>query len=383
MITTSIYHETRNGKKYWRGEIVLGYDDKGKPIRKSFGSYNKAELIKKVKEAEVQYQGVSLNMDLQGTVQDLFKTWIFVFKKPTIQDLSFSKYEEAYRLRIKDTSLGLSDIKDVNKVMAQAYVNGLRLTYSEELTQRTLMYLKAFFSYLVSEGALVRNPFETVKVKKDIKADIRYKVYSKEDQQKIIETLDLLDPVEMMIYMGFATGLRLAELTALTWDDIKNGVIDVNKQYNRTAIKNPDGTVERGCGLRNLKTQASYRQVPIPKKAQKVLHAYRLNQLKLRMLNLPDYEANNLVFPNEKGTYQNLNRPTRRIESICKKVGVDYISFHATRHSYITRLFESGVDIKTIQKLAGHEKIETTLDIYTHTNKERKTEAVDLLSDVL
>lgn len=94
------------------------------------------------------------------------------------------------------------------------------------------------------------------------------------------------------------------------------------------------------------------------------------------MLNIPGYKRNNLVFPNETGEYQNINRPTRRLKSICKKVGVEYISLYATRHSYITRLFELGVDPKTIQRLAGHKNTKTTLDVYTHTNKERKEEAV-------
>lgn len=383
MITSWIYHEKKKGKKYWRGEVVLGQDENGKEIRKSFGSYNKAELIKKVKEAEVQYQGVSLNTDFQGTVQDLFKTWMFTFKKPTIQGSSFSKYEQCYRLRLKDTTLGLMDIQKVNKIVVQAFVNKTLENNSEDMTRRTLMHLKSFFKYLVDEGALVRNPCNSVFVKKEIKPDKQYEAYTKEDQLKIIEALDLLDPVDMMIYFGFATGLRLGEIAALTWPDLKDWIVDVNKKYGRVATVEPGKKTVWKFQVGPLKTQASYRQVPLPAKAISVLRNYKINQLRLTMLNLPDYEANNLVFPNEKGKHQNLNRPTRRIESICKKIGVDYISFHATRHSYITRLFENGVDIKTIQKLAGHEDIETTLNVYTHTNKERKAEAVDLLSDVL
>ena len=97
MITSSIYHETRNGKKYWRGEIVLGYDNKGKPIRKTASSYQKSTVIAKLKKFEEDYKDLDLSMDFQGAVQDLFKTWIFTFKKPTIQGSSFSKYEQCYR----------------------------------------------------------------------------------------------------------------------------------------------------------------------------------------------------------------------------------------------------------------------------------------------
>ncbi len=49
-----------------------------------------------------------------------------------------------------------------------------------------------------------------------------------------------------------------------------------------------------------------------------------------------------------------------------------YVTAHILRHTYITRLFEAGLDIKEIQYLAGHSTVDITLDIYTHyMNKER------------
>ena len=42
------------------------------------------------------------------------------------------------------------------------------------------------------------------------------------------------------------------------------------------------------------------------------------------------------------------------------------------RHTYITRLFESGLDIKEIQYLAGHTTIDMTLRVYTHYQHESR-----------
>lgn len=39
---------------------------------------------------------------------------------------------------------------------------------------------------------------------------------------------------------------------------------------------------------------------------------------------------------------------------------------HELRHTYITNLLLAGVDVKTVQVLAGHEHAKITLDIYTH-----------------
>jgi integrase/recombinase XerD len=51
------------------------------------------------------------------------------------------------------------------------------------------------------------------------------------------------------------------------------------------------------------------------------------------------------------------------------------VSMHTLRHSFATHLLEQKVDIRVIQVLLGHKKLETT-SIYTHV-------ATDLLRSVV
>ena len=48
---------------------------------------------------------------------------------------------------------------------------------------------------------------------------------------------------------------------------------------------------------------------------------------------------------------------------------------HQLRHTYITRLFESGLDIKEIQYLAGHATVNMTLRVYTHYQHESRQQS--------
>jgi integron integrase len=58
--------------------------------------------------------------------------------------------------------------------------------------------------------------------------------------------------------------------------------------------------------------------------------------------------------------------PRKYIKAAVAKAGIQKpVKAHTFRHSFATRLLQKGYDIRTIQKLLGHEDV-TTTEIYTH-----------------
>uniref|UniRef100_UPI0013582DD5 tyrosine-type recombinase/integrase n=1 Tax=Sphingobacterium bovisgrunnientis TaxID=1874697 RepID=UPI0013582DD5 len=54
------------------------------------------------------------------------------------------------------------------------------------------------------------------------------------------------------------------------------------------------------------------------------------------------------------------------VKTVCKKAGIlKEVHTHTLRHSYATHLLEDGVNILQVQKLLGHERVESTME-YLH-----------------
>lgn len=84
----------------------------------------------------------------------------------------------------------------------------------------------------------------------------------------------------------------------------------------------------------------------------------------------PDQRA--LVFPTLAGR---MMRHGHFLESVWQpllaKAGTPYRKYHATRHTYATRMLETGADRRCVHEQMGHASVQQTADTYGHLLPDR------------
>lgn len=175
-------------------------------------------------------------------------------------------------------------------------------------------------------------------------------VLSKQEIQNIISEIQNLKH-KTIIMLIYSAGLRISEAAQLK-------VSDINSQ--RGLIR-----VCQGKGKKDRVTLLS----------EKVLKALRLYYKGYK----PEYwlfPGANSGKPITTRSIQNVFERARKNANISAKATV-----HWLRHSFATHLLESGVDLRYIQELLGHQSSKTT-EIYTHVSSKEIVKIRNPLDDL-
>ena len=88
------------------------------------------------------------------------------------------------------------------------------------------------------------------------------------------------------------------------------------------------------------------------------------------------------LFPSKSSRSGHISRDTffKRLKELAVKAGIypSRVTPHVLRHSFATHLLNHNADLRSVQKMLGHESINTT-EIYTHILSDKLLETVQKL----
>ena len=93
-----------------------------------------------------------------------------------------------------------------------------------------------------------------------------------------------------------------------------------------------------------------------------------------------EFRPPKLLFPGATVNKRyDLATPGQLLKKVCRKAGITKrVSMHTLRHTFATHLLEAGVNLRVIQEMLGHEKIQTTV-LYTHISLEEQRTVPSLM----
>jgi len=237
---------------------------------------------------------------------------------------------------------GKMDLREISSFHVEAYrAKRLKQGIRKSTTNREMALLKKIFNLSINWGYCELNPLLKITLFSE-KDNLRERVLSPEEELPLMERLPA--QIRPIVITALSTGMRKNEILNLKWENV-----DLESRLIRVV------------GTKSGKN----RQIPMNERLFALFQS------------LKKQAPSAYVFPNPKTgkPYQGIKRS---FQKACREAGIENLRFHDLRHTFGTRLIQSGADIVTVQTLLGHHSVVIT-QRYTHTNSEQTRQAVDLL----
>lgn len=290
----------------------------------------------------------------QSITLSMFKDEIIRYCQTNLRPKTTEIYARSLRLLLEQ--LGDVVIRKIPPTSLENYKNIRSKNVGKTTVNMEVRTLRTIFGLAVKWGYITNSP--AINLKQIKIADKEYLRFSKDELKKIVSfTKD--EVFKMFILTAYYTGMRSSEICNLQWKDI-------NIEANIIHVRNKNDF--------NTKTGKN-RRIPLNMELKKQILQYLDSAKNFRVIQQEDY-----VFKNNNGTIFNKDIIAKRFKRIIRKAGLsEKFHFHCLRHSCLTDLVQSGVNVHNVKEIAGHSSIKTT-ENYLHASMEELYKSMNMLS---
>ena len=298
------------------------------------------------------------------TLREWIPQWLQAYKFGTMKQHSYHQLE-ILAGHFPDDLLD-TDLNELKPMQLQGFVNQFSQETSKSYMDKMRVMIHGLFGDAVENGFCRKDPSARLKIPQIIERP--RESYTTEEVRHIVNfALDYqYRRIAVAVLVMLFTGLRRGELLGLKWEDVTDTTITVRRGVYQEHGK---ACVEDYI----VKTPKSLRSIPLlPEIAHQIATLPRTGQYIFGTSNGNIWHPRN--FSRDYGKFQDALRDMYP--------GVRKLSIHCCRHSFATLTLTSGTDIRVVQQLLGHTKIETT-SRYTHPDMDIMQKAVAGMRDDL
>lgn len=350
----------------YEGRVTVNVNGKSKQI----SVYGKTQriVIQKMQELRRQKDDNYFIDNNNITLEEWIKEWMKVYKKPYVSPRTFQGYVEKSKTIIEH--LGNMQLQKIELYHLQKFISELQ---KEGKSPKSLRHYTSILKMCVDDAIMCRlmimNPTKKLKLPTMRRKEL--KIMTKEEQQ-VFEGFMKEHTMGIAYIVLVNTGLRAGELSGLTWKDIDfdNKALYVRRGVQKITTYDDDfNKIKRERKITDVKTENSYRVVPMLDKVVRILKEYKEQKIKEseELAELGEgFKEDDFIFKTKCNNPINSEYLRKHCQQICKSHNFRKVGIHELRHTFATRAIEAGIELRVLQEILGHASYSTTADIYVH-----------------
>ena len=356
-------------------------------VRKQVSVYDKSQrvVVEKMQELRKKRDDNYYIENKNITLEEWLKEWMKVYKKPYISPRTYQGYVEKSKTILEH--LGNMQLQKIELYHLQKFISDLQ---NEGKSPKSLRHYYSILKMCFDDAIMCRhislNPTRNLKLPSMRRKELN--IMTKEEQL-------VFEGFMKKYRMGTAyivlvnTGLRAGELSGLTWKDVdfENKALYVRRGMQKITTYDDDfNKIKRERKVTDVKTENSYRVVPMLDKVVRILQEYKkkvqAEQEELAELR-EGFKDDDFIFKTKYNHPITSEYLRKTCQGICKSNNFRKVGIHELRHTFATRSIEAGVDLRVLQEILGHASYSTTADIYVHILGQVKLSQMNRLEDYL
>ena len=370
----------------WIAQLKHGKKANGKPNIKKFTGKKESEVKKKLKEFKESLIKNEYRQIKKMSVKEYMEKWMNDVQSNKLKPKTYDTKEATVNFQvypyIGDLQINNLSADDIQKMINAVKDKG----YSYSTIKKAYNAVNGCFRLGMIKGDIFKNPCIGVELPENKKIDYSKEIVIFDDEQiKRIceESVFKYGNGKQMYRLGHAiilllyTGMRIAELLGLKWEDVdfEKKTISILNSVVMIRDRSEDAkTKYKLLEQKSTKTKSGDRIIPLNKKALDALQ--EIKKVNSNTKFVMSTSSGKIMFP------RGVDRMFRNIQTRCN-IDIDLqCGVHALRHTFASMLFKKGVDVKIVSELLGHADVATTYNMYIHLIKEQKQQAVVLMDEL-